>query len=127
MEQLFPGYPLLKSMKKIMSIICCTKAILCYPADQTKNAFRDAAKQWESQTCINFTENPSAADRVKVSELPGCYSCVGKCGSEQVLSLGNRCAKGFIAAHEIGHLGSYIPTRVMTVTILSKLIGKKFR
>ncbi|KAK6013351.1 hypothetical protein OSTOST_21362 [Ostertagia ostertagi] len=28
-------------------------------SDQTKNAFRDAAKQWESQTCINFTENPS--------------------------------------------------------------------
>ncbi|PIO63273.1 hypothetical protein TELCIR_15127 [Teladorsagia circumcincta] len=27
--------------------------------EQTKNAFRDAAKQWESHTCINFTENSS--------------------------------------------------------------------
>ncbi|KAK6031304.1 hypothetical protein OSTOST_02547 [Ostertagia ostertagi] len=26
---------------------------------QTKTAFKDAAKQWESHTCINFTENPS--------------------------------------------------------------------
>ncbi|PIO64471.1 hypothetical protein TELCIR_13902 [Teladorsagia circumcincta] len=27
--------------------------------DQTKRAFLDAAKQWESHTCINFTENPT--------------------------------------------------------------------
>ncbi|KAK6022550.1 astacin [Ostertagia ostertagi] len=49
-------------------------------SDQTKNAFRDAAKQWESQTCINFTENPSAKDRVKVTESSGCWSSAGQSG-----------------------------------------------
>ncbi|KAK6029523.1 astacin, partial [Ostertagia ostertagi] len=93
-------------------------------SDQTKNAFKDAANQWESYTCINFTENPSqylafrvannnlisAKDRVKVAELSGCYSTVGKEGGEQVLSLGNGCAQGFIAAHEIGHTLGFIHT-----------------
>ncbi|PIO59668.1 astacin [Teladorsagia circumcincta] len=52
-------------------------------AAQTKHAFLDAAKQWESHTCINFTENPAASDRVKVSSLSGCYSHVGRIGGEQ--------------------------------------------
>ncbi|KAK6030026.1 astacin [Ostertagia ostertagi] len=50
---------------------------------QTKAAFIDAAKQWESHTCINFTENPSAKDRVKVAELSGCDSDVGRKGGLQ--------------------------------------------
>ncbi|PIO60715.1 astacin [Teladorsagia circumcincta] len=77
---------------------------------QTKHAFLDAAKQWESHTCINFTENPTAFDRVKVSSLSGCYSHVGRIGGEQVLSLGNGCGASYIAAHEIGHLLGFIHT-----------------
>ncbi|KAK6029744.1 astacin, partial [Ostertagia ostertagi] len=80
--------------------------------DNIRNAFAKAAKLWESNTCINFTENPSANARVRVFSGQGCYSYVGKLKErgEQLMSLGYNCATLDIVAHEIGHTLGFIHT-----------------
>ncbi|KAJ1367445.1 Astacin (Peptidase M12A) [Parelaphostrongylus tenuis] len=70
--------------------------------------FRKAAKIWQEETCINFSEDSRARDRIVVFYGPGCYSMIGRVGGVQVISLGRGCEWVGLAAHEIGHaLGFY--------------------
>ncbi|KAK6018276.1 astacin, partial [Ostertagia ostertagi] len=58
---------------------------------QMKSVFVKGAKWWEKDTCINFTENRSAEDRIMVFPQKGCWSNIGKIGGEQKISLGGGC------------------------------------
>ncbi|KAK6725861.1 hypothetical protein RB195_004281 [Necator americanus] len=69
----------------------------------TRSIFLKAVELWRSQTCIDFHENPYAEDRIGVFKGVGCWSHVGRTGTEQSLSLGERCENLRNAAHEIGH------------------------
>ncbi|KAK6017704.1 astacin, partial [Ostertagia ostertagi] len=59
--------------------------------EKMRRAFVKGAKLWEKDTCINFTKNPFAQDRILVFPEDGCWSYVGKLGGEQKLSLGRGC------------------------------------
>ncbi|KAK6022908.1 astacin [Ostertagia ostertagi] len=78
--------------------------------DDVSDAFRKGAKLWESNTCINFTENPTAKDRIKVYPGQGCHSSVGRDGGEQLMSMGYGCTYTYITAHEIGHALGFVHT-----------------
>ncbi|WKY02458.1 hypothetical protein Q1695_016040 [Nippostrongylus brasiliensis] len=71
--------------------------------ERRKEVFRKAVKLWEKDTCIDFSENSTAPDRITVFEEVGCWSYVGRIGGEQKLSLGRGCDRVHIAAHELGH------------------------
>ncbi|VDL82497.1 unnamed protein product [Nippostrongylus brasiliensis] len=58
---------------------------------KTKDVFRQGAKKWEEVTCINFTESKTAEDKIVVIKSNGCWSLLGRNGSEQPLSLGDGC------------------------------------
>ncbi|KAK6015827.1 astacin, partial [Ostertagia ostertagi] len=68
---------------------------LNYFFDESPTALRmrseEGVELWESNTCIDFKENSSATDRVKVFMGSGCWSYVGKYGGQQPLSLGEGC------------------------------------
>ncbi|KIH55040.1 astacin [Ancylostoma duodenale] len=73
-----------------------------------KSVFKKGAREWEKDTCINFIEDRSAKDKIRVFAESGCWSFVGKIGGSQDLSLGRGCESVGTAAHEIGHaLGLY--------------------
>ncbi|PIO65998.1 astacin [Teladorsagia circumcincta] len=78
--------------------------------EDVKKAFKKAAKLWEANTCINFTEDASAKNRIKVITGSGCQSHVGKNGGEQTMMLGSGCAYTHMAAHEIGHALGFMHT-----------------
>ncbi|EYB81875.1 hypothetical protein Y032_0372g153 [Ancylostoma ceylanicum] len=72
--------------------------------NKTKKAFLRAAKAWEKDTCINFTENAKATDAIHVMDVGDvCVSNIGKKGGPQNLSLPSGCELFGHAAHEIGH------------------------
>ncbi|KAK6040239.1 astacin [Cooperia oncophora] len=81
---------------------------------QMRSSFEKGAKLWEQDTCINFTRNPFAKDRIMVFPEDGCWSYVGKLGGEQKLSLGRGCETVSIAAHELGHALGFFPYNVPT-------------
>ncbi|KJH50373.1 astacin [Dictyocaulus viviparus] len=54
-----------------------------------RKVFRRAVEIWQNVTCINFTENSTAVDKIIVVNSSGCWSELGKLGGDQVLSLGN--------------------------------------
>ncbi|VDL83106.1 unnamed protein product [Nippostrongylus brasiliensis] len=60
---------------------------------KTKEVFKKGAKKWEDVTCINFTESKTAKDKIVLIKEDGCWSLVGRNGSEQPLSLGEGCAE----------------------------------
>ncbi|WKY12559.1 hypothetical protein Q1695_003835 [Nippostrongylus brasiliensis] len=70
---------------------------------KTKEVFKKGAKKWEDVTCINFTESKTAKDKIVLIKEDGCWSLVGRNGSEQPLSLGEGCAEVGVAVHELGH------------------------
>ncbi|EYC22526.1 hypothetical protein Y032_0017g3404 [Ancylostoma ceylanicum] len=73
-----------------------------------RSVFKKGAREWEKDTCINFHEDRSAKDKIRVFVQSGCWSFVGKIGGSQDLSLGRGCESIGTAAHEIGHaLGLY--------------------
>ncbi|WKY11970.1 hypothetical protein Q1695_003495 [Nippostrongylus brasiliensis] len=77
---------------------------------KTKDVFRQGAKKWEEVTCINFTESKTAGDKIVVIKSNGCWSLLGRNGSEQPLSLGDGCVHVGIVVHELGHaLGLFHP------------------
>uniref|UniRef100_A0A183FIP3 Metalloendopeptidase n=1 Tax=Heligmosomoides polygyrus TaxID=6339 RepID=A0A183FIP3_HELPZ len=60
-------------------------------------------KYISARTCIDFTENATARNRVRVFSGSGCYSKLGMLGNEQDLSLMGSCASVGLAAHEFMH------------------------
>ncbi|KAK5970788.1 Metalloendopeptidase, partial [Trichostrongylus colubriformis] len=66
-------------------------------------ALSAAAQFWQQNTCITFTEDSTALNRIRVFKGDGCYSYVGKIGGQQDLSLGSGCESVGTAAHELGH------------------------
>ncbi|XP_047485480.1 low choriolytic enzyme-like [Penaeus chinensis] len=71
---------------------------------------RSGMNDWESQTCVRFVETSNTNEpHIKVLEGNGCYSYVGKTGTNgQVLSIGLGCYTAAIIKHELGHaLGLY--------------------
>ncbi|PIO69179.1 astacin [Teladorsagia circumcincta] len=69
---------------------------LYYSFDASINArFRKIVKQAldfiSSRTCITFTQDATAPDRVRVFSGSGCWSSIGMIGGVQDLSLGKGC------------------------------------
>ncbi|KAK5980853.1 hypothetical protein GCK32_004828, partial [Trichostrongylus colubriformis] len=61
-----------------------------------------------ARTCITFTQDATAPNRVQVISGAGCYSSIGMLGGVQELSLGKGCDQVGIVAHEFIHaLGSW--------------------
>ncbi|KAK6029730.1 astacin [Ostertagia ostertagi] len=58
---------------------------------QVKSVFKKAAAQWMADTCIDFKEDESAEDSIRVYMEDGCWSFVGRLGGIQNLSLGKGC------------------------------------
>ncbi|VDM55559.1 unnamed protein product [Angiostrongylus costaricensis] len=59
--------------------------------DAAKRVFRKAALLWQSLTCIKFTEDRNASNKILVIKETGCWSHVGRTGGTQGLSLGKGC------------------------------------
>uniref|UniRef100_A0A8R1DQI6 Zinc metalloproteinase n=1 Tax=Caenorhabditis japonica TaxID=281687 RepID=A0A8R1DQI6_CAEJA len=68
-----------------------------------KDIALEAMKFLSDRTCITFSENKNATNRVKIFNGVGCYSSVGMIGGEQSLSLGSGCELVGTAAHELSH------------------------
>ncbi|EYB92861.1 hypothetical protein Y032_0189g1196 [Ancylostoma ceylanicum] len=64
-------------------------------------------------TCINFTENSSAKDKIQVmrDRYGGCSSELGRRGGTQGLWLGDNCMSLRSATHELGHALGLIHTQ----------------
>uniref|UniRef100_A0A0K0DMG8 Metalloendopeptidase n=1 Tax=Angiostrongylus cantonensis TaxID=6313 RepID=A0A0K0DMG8_ANGCA len=71
--------------------------------DAAKRVFRKAALFWQNLTCIKFTEDRNASNKILVIKEVGCWSHVGRTGGTQGLSLGKGCETIGTAAHEIAH------------------------
>ncbi|RCN50275.1 astacin [Ancylostoma caninum] len=71
--------------------------------NKVKRAFRKGAGLWQKDTCIDFVEDNSAYDRIRVFRGEGCWSYIGRVSGEQGMSLGNGCESVGTVAHEIGH------------------------
>ncbi|KAK6726196.1 hypothetical protein RB195_004488 [Necator americanus] len=58
-----------------------------------RSVFLKAAKEWSSQTCIDFHEDVvgMGPNRIKVFKEKGCWSMVGRLPRPQELSLGRGC------------------------------------
>ncbi|XGW31065.1 hypothetical protein V3C99_009768 [Haemonchus contortus] len=56
-----------------------------------------------ARTCIDFYEDPSATNRIRVSKGSGCSSPIGMKESEQKLSLNGYCYKIGAVVHEFMH------------------------
>ncbi|ETN83245.1 astacin [Necator americanus] len=74
-------------------------------ANSMRSVFLKAAKEWSSQTCIDFHEDVvgMGPNRIKVFKEKGCWSMVGRLPRPQELSLGRGCDTIATAQHEIGH------------------------
>ncbi|EYC08358.1 hypothetical protein Y032_0066g3720 [Ancylostoma ceylanicum] len=73
-----------------------------------RRIFKKGAEEWSKNTCIDFRENSTAQDRIRIFVEDGCWSYVGRLGGQQDLSLGEGCDAVSIAAHELGHaIGLY--------------------
>ncbi|KAK6021212.1 astacin, partial [Ostertagia ostertagi] len=61
-----------------------------------------------SRTCLTFTQDNTAANRVHIISGSGCWSSIGMVGGVQQMSLGNGCDQVGLTAHEFMHaLGSW--------------------
>ncbi|PAV64158.1 hypothetical protein WR25_01495 [Diploscapter pachys] len=76
--------------------------------DKTKQAVAAGLKMIQQQTCINFVESSTAANRIRIIDADGCWSLVGMKGGEQDLSLqSDGCDLQGTAAHEFMHAIGY--------------------
>ncbi|VDL76979.1 unnamed protein product [Nippostrongylus brasiliensis] len=72
-------------------------------SDKFKALTRLAHKKISAQTCIDFVEDATAANRILVFAGYGCYSALGMNGGVQELSLGSWCGDIGLIAHEFLH------------------------
>ncbi|PIO53857.1 hypothetical protein TELCIR_24792, partial [Teladorsagia circumcincta] len=56
-----------------------------------KSLVKKALSYISARTCLTFTENAAAVNRIRVFSGDGCYSSVGMIGDEQDLSLADGC------------------------------------
>ncbi|VDL76960.1 unnamed protein product [Nippostrongylus brasiliensis] len=56
-----------------------------------------------ARTCLDFVENSTYTNRIRVFFGNGCYSSIGMTGGEQDLSLGKGCYTMGTVAHEFMH------------------------
>uniref|UniRef100_A0A1I7X098 Metalloendopeptidase n=1 Tax=Heterorhabditis bacteriophora TaxID=37862 RepID=A0A1I7X098_HETBA len=85
-----------------------TNGTVYYYADSTinkrkRNSIAAALDYIQSRTCVNFIQNSTATNRIRVFNGAGCYSSVGMIGGEQTLSLGSGCEVIGTVAHEFTH------------------------
>ncbi|WKY09004.1 hypothetical protein Q1695_001845 [Nippostrongylus brasiliensis] len=76
-----------------------------------RKVFEIAAKLWQRDTCLDIVENENASDAIRVLDMGGCWSYIGKIGGIQNLSLGVRCNSTRAAAHELGHALGFFHTQ----------------
>ncbi|VDL79131.1 unnamed protein product [Nippostrongylus brasiliensis] len=91
-------YPLTTWMNRTVSYFFDSSA-----TPSVKIVFKKAAHLWAKDTCLDIVENESASDAIRVLDMGGCWSYVGRIGGIQNLSLGVRCNSTRAAAHELGH------------------------
>jgi len=86
--------------------------ILTDQVDDRKDAIRLGVKDWESKTCLRFTELESTDDasssqpHLSFISAGGCWSYLGKVwpgGHGQSVSIAPGCTRMGTVAHEIGH------------------------
>ncbi|KAK6054131.1 astacin [Cooperia oncophora] len=77
-------------------------------SNSTTQAYvRTVLKYIQARTCIDFIEDATATNRIRVFNGGGCYSSLGMVGGEQDLSLAGYCIVVGTVAHEFTHaLGS---------------------
>ncbi|WKY10778.1 hypothetical protein Q1695_002833 [Nippostrongylus brasiliensis] len=74
---------------------------------KTKSIVKQSLAYLQARSCLTFTEDATATDRVEVFTGSGCYSSLGWMGGVQQLSLGKGCDVIGLATHEFIHaLGS---------------------
>ncbi|VDL87424.1 unnamed protein product, partial [Nippostrongylus brasiliensis] len=69
-----------------------------------------AIQFWTQNTCLSFTNNPNAFNRLRIYKGDGCWSYVGKqpTWASQDVSIGDGCDTLGTVCHEIAHaLGFY--------------------
>ncbi|WKY09001.1 hypothetical protein Q1695_001844 [Nippostrongylus brasiliensis] len=66
---------------------------------------------WQQDTCLDIVENENASDTIRVLDMGGCWSYIGRIGGIQNLSLGERCNSTRAAAHELGHALGFFHTQ----------------
>ncbi|VDL75617.1 unnamed protein product [Nippostrongylus brasiliensis] len=76
-----------------------------------RKVFEIAAKLWQRDTCLDIVEKENASDAIRVLDMGGCWSYIGKIGGIQNLSLGVRCNSTRAAAHELGHALGFFHTQ----------------
>ncbi|XP_078540821.1 astacin-like metalloendopeptidase isoform X2 [Lissotriton helveticus] len=78
-------------------------------SDSTKALIRAALQEFNTLTCVQFTDRKMETDYLNIGSAGGCWSYIGKIGGAQYLSLneGSCMSKGIIQ-HEMKHsLGFY--------------------
>ncbi|VDL78926.1 unnamed protein product [Nippostrongylus brasiliensis] len=73
-----------------------------------KNIVKQSVAYLQARSCLSFSEDATATDRVEVFSGTGCHSKLGMDGGVQSLSLGPGCDVIGLATHEFIHaLGSF--------------------
>ncbi|KAE9416757.1 hypothetical protein Angca_010290, partial [Angiostrongylus cantonensis] len=72
------------------------------PDNAVKKLFKMGVQVWKESTCVDFTEDKNAQDKIIVVKEGECWSDIGRFGGDQFLSLDNGCEER-CAVHEIGH------------------------
>ncbi|WKY09622.1 hypothetical protein Q1695_002184 [Nippostrongylus brasiliensis] len=74
---------------------------------RVKNIVKQSVAYLQARSCLSFSEDATATDRVEVFSGTGCHSKLGMQGGVQSLSLGPGCDVIGLATHEFIHaLGS---------------------
>ncbi|KAJ1182622.1 hypothetical protein NDU88_007808 [Pleurodeles waltl] len=78
-------------------------------SNSNKALIRAALQEFNTLTCVKFTDRTMEADYLSISSGNGCWSYIGKTGGAQYLSLDKtQCMSKGIIQHEIEHsLGFY--------------------
>uniref|UniRef100_A0A0N4XLK8 Metalloendopeptidase n=1 Tax=Nippostrongylus brasiliensis TaxID=27835 RepID=A0A0N4XLK8_NIPBR len=80
---------------------------LIISAAKTKSIVKQSLAYLQARSCLTFTEDATAPNRVEVFIGAGCFSKLGMEGGVQQLSLGKGCEVIGLATHEFIHaLGS---------------------
>ncbi|PIO64262.1 astacin [Teladorsagia circumcincta] len=77
-----------------------------------KALIRRKLKSIRDRTCINFVENATAVNRIKVTQGEACKSHVGMKGGEQIMSLPDPKTNNGAVEHEFMHALGFLHTYV---------------